>query len=301
MTNLNNDLITSREVRDNLANRVDVLEKVKNLLQIPGTELMTANQVADFYEVDVDAVQRIYQRHKEEIDEDGTMIKKQSDFLSEQNVQLEKTEYSKGIMTCVFKNGIVFNIPNRGVKAFPRRAVLRIGMLLRDSVIAKEVRTQLLNIEEKTDIATKTSDVDEELSILMGISKGMLDDDMSKIAFGVSELVRFKNRHIEKLQNDNKILAAETLTWADRSKLNAGIRKLASETGINFSKLWEQFYKELQYKHGMNVTQRGKRPYIQHIKENEWGNAMATFAAMCEAYDKSPSDMFQQKVPAIKM
>lgn len=301
MTNLNDSLITSREVRDNLANRVDVLEKVKNLLQIPGTELMTVKQVADFYEVDVDAVQRIYQRHKEEFDEDGTVIKKQSDFLSGQNGQLEKTEYSKGIMTCVFKNGIVFNVPNRGVKAFPLRAVLRIGMLLRDSAIAREVRTQLLNIEEKTDIATKTSDVDEELSILMGISKGILDGDASKIAFGVSDLVRFKNRHIEKLQNDNKILAAETLTWADRSKLNAGIRKLASETGINFSKLWEQFYKELQYKHGMNVTQRGKRPYIQHIKENEWGNAMATFAAMCEAYDKSPSDMFQQKVPAIKM
>lgn len=36
------------------------------------------------------------------------------------------------------------------VKLLPRRAVLRIGMLLRDSEVAAKVRTYLLNVEENT-------------------------------------------------------------------------------------------------------------------------------------------------------
>ena len=40
-------------------------------------------------------------------------------------------------------------VPNVGIILFPKRAILRMGMLLRDSEVAKEVRTQLLNITEK--------------------------------------------------------------------------------------------------------------------------------------------------------
>lgn len=42
-------------------------------------------------------------------------------------------------------------IPNRGIRCFSKRAVLRFGMLLRDSEVAKEVRTQLLNIKEEAE------------------------------------------------------------------------------------------------------------------------------------------------------
>lgn len=53
------------------------------------------------------------------------------------------------IVTYTFEDGQIITINNRGLKAFSRRAVLRIGMLLQQSDVAKEVRTQLLNIEEK--------------------------------------------------------------------------------------------------------------------------------------------------------
>ncbi|WP_373560911.1 hypothetical protein [Bacillus cereus] len=38
-------------------------------------------------------------------------------------------------------------------------------MLLRDSEIAKKVRTQLLNIEEKATIESKVADIDEEMQL----------------------------------------------------------------------------------------------------------------------------------------
>ncbi|MEK7486761.1 MAG: hypothetical protein AABZ60_20755, partial [Planctomycetota bacterium] len=42
-----------------------------------------------------------------------------------------------------------FDLPNRGLALFPRRAVLRIAMLLRDSLIARNIRTYLLKVEEQ--------------------------------------------------------------------------------------------------------------------------------------------------------
>ena len=45
-------------------------------------------------------------------------------------------------------------LPNRGMKLFPKRAILRVGMLLRDSEIAKEIRTRLLDIVQDTEKAS---------------------------------------------------------------------------------------------------------------------------------------------------
>lgn len=54
-----------------------------------------------------------------------------------------KTGRGKAIF--ILKNNETIEVPNRGIRIFPCRAILRIGMLLRDSDVAKEVRTQLFN------------------------------------------------------------------------------------------------------------------------------------------------------------
>jgi len=90
----------------------------------------------------------------------------------------------------------------------------------------------------------------------------------------------------------------EILEWKDRSKLNAGVRKLAAVTKIRFPEIWNELYKNLQYKYSINLKARGNgnKPYIQYIKENEWDKVIKSFCAMCEAYGQSPTEMFQQKV-----
>ena len=69
-------------------------------------------------------------------------IEEMETFLKGQNVSFQK-ERNKAVL--IYKNGITFSVTNRGLKVFPRRAILRVRMLLRDSEIAKEIRTQLLN------------------------------------------------------------------------------------------------------------------------------------------------------------
>lgn len=286
--------IDDRTLRDNSVGHYEVLEKVKKLLLIPSFEVMTLKQVADYYEVDPHTVEMICSRNSDELNSDGVCRKKVKDFLNSQHVRAEKSSYTT---TFVYDNGLNITMSNGGLKVFPRRAILRVGMLLRDSVIAKEVRTQLLNIEEKTSDETKTHDIDEEQSLMLSVGMAVASGDATAVAIASAKLVEFKNRHIQKLENDNKALAKGILEWEDRNKLNAGIRKLAAVTGIHFSKMWNELYKNLQYKYGICVKQRGGTPYIQWIDESEWDDVMKTFCAMCEAYEQSPTEMLQQTTP----
>lgn len=285
--------IDDRTLRDNSVGHYEVLEKVKKLLLIPSFEVMTLKQVADYYEVDPHTVEMICSRNSDELNSDGVCRKKVKDFLNSQHVRAEKSSYTT---TFVYDNGLNITMSNGGLKIFPRRAILRVGMLLRDSEIAKEVRTQLLNIEEKTSDETKTHDIDEEQSLMLSVGMAVASGDATAVAVASAKLVEFKNRHIQKLENDNKALAEGILEWKDRNKLNAGIRKLAAVTGIHFSKMWNELYKNLQYKYGICVKQRGGTPYIQWIEESEWDDVMKTFFAMCEAYEQSPTEMLQQTI-----
>lgn len=121
------------------------------------------------------------------------------------------------------------------------------------------------------------------------------------VKFAMVTDLRTQNKELkeenQKLQNDNKLLAAEILTWDDRNKMNAGIRKLAAVTGTQFSVMWNELYKNLQYKYQIDVKKRGKKPFLQWIQEHEWDKVLKVFCAMCEARNLSPTDMFQQTAP----
>lgn len=50
----------------------------------------------------------------------------------------------------------------------------------------------------------------------------------------------------------------------------------------------------MNYIETCSIKQRGKSPYLQWIKEDEWSKVLKTFAALCESYDKSPTEMVGQ-------
>lgn len=293
------NIISDREMRDKCVGRYEVLEKVKNILLLPGTDLMSIDQVADYYEVSSQGIKNLYSQNREEIDGDGTKMLPR-DFYNGSTEKSTSVEVKQTSVTYTFENGQIVTINNRGLKAFSRRAVLRIGMLLQQSEVAREVRNQLLNIEEKTSTETKTEDIEEEQKLMLSVGMAVASGDANAVAIASANLVAFKNRHIEKLQNDNKALAGEILSWSDRKKLNAGVRQLAAVTGIPFGNMWNELYKNLQYKYGICLKQRGGKPFIQWVDESEWENVIKTFCAMCEAYDQSPTEMFQQTTPEIK-
>ena len=292
----NDNVISDRSIRDKCVGHYEVLERVKEILLLPGTELMSINNVADYYEVSPQRIKDLYTQNKEEIDGDGTSLVKR-DFYNGGLIKKTSVEKKQTSVTYTFEDGQIVTINNRGLKAFSKRAVLRIGMILQQSSVARCVRDQLLNIEEKSSDEAKVQDINEEQNLMLAVGMAVASGDANAVAVATTNLIAFKNRHIEKLKNDNKALAEGILEWRDRNKLNAGIRKLAAVTGIHFSKMWNELYKNLQYKYGICLKQRGGTPYIQWIKESEWDKVMKTFCAMCEAYEQSPTEMFQQTTP----
>ena len=248
MGNNEQTMMDYRQVREEYIDRVDVLDKVKNLLVIPAMECMTMKQVADYYEVSVEAIKGTYKYHKEEFVTDGAIKHSISDIKNSIGVKYPnlKMDNIKGGMIIEIDENTKVLIPNTGVILFPKRAILRVGMLLRDSVIAKEVRTQLLNIvevaqEEKPEIITQ--EIQKEEDLLLNISKAFATGDVMKLMTAMQEYSSYKDRHIKRLENDKKLLTAEILTISDRQMFNAVMRKLVYTLHIDYPIAFGIFYK----------------------------------------------------------
>lgn len=55
-------------------NRVEVLDEVGVLLLLPNTELATTKQVAGFYQVDRETINKLIQRNRDELEENGAKV-----------------------------------------------------------------------------------------------------------------------------------------------------------------------------------------------------------------------------------
>ncbi|MEH6888560.1 hypothetical protein V7024_02195, partial [Bacillus sp. JJ864] len=137
--------------RERYIERIEVLEKVGGLLLLPNMEMATTKQVAAFYEVPVSTISNLVTENRDEIKQDGYVSMSAGDIKnSVSRVNSETVVENKVGHYTITDGDTVHELSYSKTNLFPRRTILRIGMLLRDSIVAKEVRTQLLNIEGNT-------------------------------------------------------------------------------------------------------------------------------------------------------
>ena len=240
-------------------------------------------------------------------------VKKPDEIFKGTSCHVKESDEILKVTSCVFKNleqkngklivqiddNITLEIPNRGIRVFPKRAILRMGMLLRDSKVAQEVRTQLLNSFENTTDNQKTEAIDEEIELQNAIGRAYATGNPLEILNATSALDQYKNRYISRLENSNKtltnekkILAGEILKWTDRNSASKLIRTLAGCIGVEIGIAYNMVYNELLYKHGISLKARGKKPWIQYLKENEWSKLYQSVAALCESNNVRVSELF---------
>lgn len=123
-------LATARADRDALADRTDVLRRVRAFCALPVDTAITTDLVARFFGVGVEAIKSVVKDNRDEIACDGYQVVNRAEF-----------ERSHGNLSDLDPKA-------RQIAVFPQRAVLRVGMLLRDSEVARELRTLLLDIRE---------------------------------------------------------------------------------------------------------------------------------------------------------
>ena len=124
------DLINNINEREIIMSeeRLDVLDKVKELVMLKGTEYMTLEQVSNYYNVPKHTIETIKSRNKEELESNGMKLYSRNDIknlIGQKDAKLEIT------------------IPNRGMILFSKRAILNIALLLKDNVIADKIKQEL--------------------------------------------------------------------------------------------------------------------------------------------------------------
>ena len=267
MSNIKFDLVNNINEREIIMNeeRLDVLDKVKELVFMKGTEYMTTKMVADYYEVGLEAIKSITKRHKEELLSNGYSYMKKSEII-------------------LMVHDEPIEIPNRGTGIFTRRAILNVGMLLRDGKVAKEVRSRLLDIEYESNEAVQENgktvkdniinEIDEEKSLMLERIEAEMNGDFDKVCVINAKLFSLKNKRIKDLEDNIENITTHSLTLTDsRDVINKLVRMIAiKEYGGMFGKAYGDLYKTVNYKLGINIKARDKKKsesYLHTLNEEE--------------------------------
>ncbi|WP_410537574.1 restriction endonuclease [Streptomyces sp. KL2] len=124
-------LLESRTLRESVAEHTGALDKVKVLSVLPDGMHVTTRMVADYFEVGETVIRAVVHDHRDELEANGYRV-------------LTGPELS-----CL-KQLCGLHPRTRSVAVFSRRTVLNVAMLLRDSVVARQVRAYLLDAERNT-------------------------------------------------------------------------------------------------------------------------------------------------------
>ncbi|MFM9611560.1 restriction endonuclease [Streptomyces sp. V2] len=127
-------LLESKSLRESVAERTEVLDRVKVLSLLPDGVHVTTAMVATYFEVGVEVIRQLVQRHRAELTASGLVVLRGDELRKFKSDNLSL--YSGG-----------YPQPRQGLTVFPRRAVLNVAMLLRDSETARQVRVYLLDME----------------------------------------------------------------------------------------------------------------------------------------------------------
>nr|WP_308545807.1 hypothetical protein [uncultured Lachnoclostridium sp.]DAF89868.1 MAG TPA: hypothetical protein [Siphoviridae sp. cteLh2] len=256
-----NEILESLKTREELIGRTEVLDKVKELILLPNTEYATTQQVADYFEVGESAIKSLVFDNNEEVTSDGYKV-------------LTKNELSSLKELCQIKSRA------RMLAIFPKRAILRVAMLLRDSEVAKEIRTRLLDIiqdvsEGKDNIIDNIVDeIDEEKILSERLTQAIMSGDLEEEGRIKTEIIGLRNKRIKKLQNEIETITTNALTIIESKKvINKLVRVIAVKRYQgNFAKTWNELYKSVNYKLSINIKARDKKKretYIDTLSEEE--------------------------------
>ena len=270
------DLLERKEAREDCVSRVEVLDKVGELLLLPNTEYATTEQVANYYEVGIEAIRKLFQRNKEELVNNGAITlganKIVDDILRVDKMSIHKT-----------KSGILIGdnkLNYRSNLLFSKRAILNVGMLLRDSEVAKEIRTRLLDIvhdaskqnnNEETIVENVVNEISEEKQLMLDRIEAEMNGDFETVCVINAKLFALKNKRLEELETEVENITTHALDIIESRKvINCLVRNIAVvKYGGKFGNAYNELYKKLNYQLGININARKQKNKLDSLSEEE--------------------------------
>jgi hypothetical protein len=246
MTNNEQVLLESQTARTSQLAQVEdradeLLNKAKalyfNVWQ--GTGVATTEQVSEFYEVPIETVRQTVKRNHQEFKADGLKV-------------------LRGKELSLVSDVLSLTNKARNITIWNPRSTLRLGYLLRDSPIAKAVRTTSLNFIEQaaqpTQIPPKTT-----AEMLVVYAQQMVDQER-RIQSVEAKVEQIEQRSIDAAQS-LKLLPAPTETappLTERDSLRKLINAWCQFNNIGHQEAWQTLYRELYIRDGFSVNARRK-------------------------------------------
>ncbi len=216
---------------------LETINKAKALLMAmwKGESIATTAQMAEYYEVPQDTVQTVLKRNREELASDGVKTLKGKQLIGMSI--MDKPQDGITVLTI-----------------WTPRAALRLGMLLRDSLVAQKVRTILLDVAER-----QTDDylLQKQVSQLVGV--------VTNLALSVSAIVEPRPKNLPKESIDP--VPAKMVAMTERQCINRLIRNYVSRKNQGLLEGSEKetqqqvtrwMYRELKIRYKFDVYARFK-------------------------------------------
>lgn len=204
-----------------------------------GTGIATTEQVAEFYEVPIETVIKAAKRHRSEFQSDGLKV------LRVQELELVMDKLS---ITNKTRNLTIWN----------PRSTLRLGYLLRDSEIAKAIRTTSLNFVQQapqpTQVSPKTT---AEMLLVYAQQMVAQEQRMTDAERRISAIEQGSSDAAQTLN----FLPAPTETappLTERDSLRKLMNAWCQSNNIPDQEAWGTLYDELYLRDGFSVNARRK-------------------------------------------
>lgn len=167
-------LVLAKE-QEGKINLVNLLKKYGEVV-----DYMTEPMVANFYGVPNKTIKTLATRNENELKGYGYKVYKKSEILKFQDETLE-------------------NVPNRGLRLYPTKAVIVVGMMLTDSPVAEQLRRDIMDILFGNEIAIPTEStirnvVSTELDKRVPQLVGCKDAQVKAIVKSVKGNLRIKSK-----------------------------------------------------------------------------------------------------------
>jgi hypothetical protein len=216
------EFIDNKEMRNEVSSHVEVMDKVKKIAMIPNANFVSSEIIAKYYEVPLDTIQGRVSQNKMELEESGYKLKRRKDVIESLNVDDQHLENlgSKGAKA-ILSDGTILLIPNRGLRAFSKRAVYHIGLLLRDSKVAQDIRklaaTLLTNTNFKEQEKILNNEEDKEKKFAMNIGEAFINGGKEDVLIASQAYAHYLKDQIEDRDNVINIFHDELNTWEPKA------------------------------------------------------------------------------------
>lgn len=206
--------IAMSKASESSVNLVDLLKKYGKVV-----DYMTEPMVADFYGVPSRTITSIANSHGDELRNYGYRTYKRSELL---NIEAQCLE----------------NIPNRGLRLYPIKAMILIGMMLTESEVAEHLRKDIIDILFNED---RGIELTKKAQLLLDIYNGGQEGIVAS-----RELVELEKKPLlEKIEKDKpKVTFANRVLKSNDNVLVRQVAKMASDEGFVIGE--RKLYKKLR-------------------------------------------------------